>query len=128
MTSGTGQVHLYRYSDMVEDGAFALKASYSGHTANCYCLDVREEWMAVGAADSLVSLWRRTPGKEESGACGESSVGVCSNAWFAWSGPSGPFRRATIRALSRQEARTPILTFGTSRRENYWCRCRSGQH
>lgn len=60
MTSGTGQINLYRYSDMRDDSVFSLKTSFLGHTANCYCLDIRNDWMAVGAADSLVSLWKKT--------------------------------------------------------------------
>ena len=67
MTSGTGQINLYRYADMGDDDVFALRTSFSGHAANCYCLDVRDNWMAVGAADSLVSLWRRTSRGDDDG-------------------------------------------------------------
>ena len=54
MATGLGQVHILSYPD--------LKVLYQmpAHTANCVCVrfDPTGQYFAVGAADSLTSIWR----------------------------------------------------------------------
>ena len=119
MTSGSGQINLYRYAEMREDNVFAFRTSFSGHTANCYCLDIRDNWMAVGAADSLVSLWKKTT-RHGDGVMSWKKIqcGCVSGHLDPWSGPSEPFPKVMTRVLFLQEVKTIILTFGTLRRES----------
>ncbi|CAO3631694.1 unnamed protein product [Cunninghamella echinulata] len=53
VTTGQGTVKIYEYP------ALKLLQSLRGHTANCYCVEVDPtcNYLAVGSADALVTLW-----------------------------------------------------------------------
>lgn len=53
MTTGQGTVKIYEYP------ALKLLQSLRGHTANCYCVEADPtcNYLAVGSADALVTLW-----------------------------------------------------------------------
>lgn len=70
MATGNGTVAIYRFNDTSEDAPFKLEGELAGHTAGCYCLDLTGPWMAVGGADSLVSIWHRR-GPDDSAASRE---------------------------------------------------------
>lgn len=59
MATGNGSVAIYQFCTSREDAPFRLEGELAGHTAGCYCLDLAGPWMAVGGADSLVSIWHR---------------------------------------------------------------------
>ncbi|KAI8332062.1 WD40-repeat-containing domain protein [Chlamydoabsidia padenii] len=53
VTTGQGTVKIYEYPDL------KLLQSLRGHTGNCYCVepDPTSNYLAVGSADALVTLW-----------------------------------------------------------------------
>lgn len=53
VTTGQGTILVYDYP------SFELRANLRGHTANCYCVeaDPTSNYLAVGSADALVTLW-----------------------------------------------------------------------
>mmetsp|Transcript_17002 Transcript_17002/g.51437 ORF Transcript_17002/g.51437 Transcript_17002/m.51437 type:complete len:273 (+) Transcript_17002:250-1068(+) len=59
LTTGSGAVNVFRYSDVLTPGELEPALTLVGHTANCYCIefDPSGDHFAVGGADALVSLW-----------------------------------------------------------------------
>ncbi|SAM03480.1 hypothetical protein [Absidia glauca] len=53
VTTGQGTVKIYEYPEL------KLLQSLRGHTGNCYCVepDPTSNYLAVGSADALVTLW-----------------------------------------------------------------------
>lgn len=53
VTTGQGTILVYDYP------SFELQTNLRGHTANCYCIeaDPTSNYLAVGSADALVTLW-----------------------------------------------------------------------
>jgi len=59
LTTGTGNIEVFSYADILRSGETVPARTLSAHTANCYCIefDSSGQHFAVGGADALVSLW-----------------------------------------------------------------------
>lgn len=60
IATGSGMVQQFEY----KDNRAILLNSWTGHTANCYTIDVRENWIALGGADASISVWRQLSDNE----------------------------------------------------------------